>query len=101
MQSEIAQSSQAPSPVDAFVARLDPPLREIVEVLRRLARHAAPGAEEVIKWGTPCYRQSGLVCSIAPARGYARLQFFRGTDALLPDALEALVKGAVRLNGAS
>ena len=108
--------------VDAYVARLEPPIRELVEALRKLVREAAPEAEESLKWGTPCYEHNGLLCSIGPARAYARLQFFpgasladpagllegtgkgmrhvkvRSADSIPSAALRALVREAVRLN---
>lgn len=108
--------------VDAYVARLDPPVRVLVEALRCLVREAAPEAAESLKWGMPCYDQKGLLCTIHPARGYARLQFFHGAslpdparllegtgkgmrhvkvrsaDGMPSDAMRALVSEAVRLN---
>ena len=108
--------------VDAHVAQLDPPVRELVEALRKVVREAAPEAKESLKWGTPCYERNGLLCSIHSARGYARLQFFRGAsladpagllegagkgmrhvkvrsaDSIPSVALRALVREAVRLN---
>lgn len=111
--------------VDAFIAGLDSPVKEVAEALRRLVGEAAPEARETVKWGFPTWEQNGLMCSIAPARGYARLQFFRGADLRDPDgllegtgigmrhvklrsadslpldALQALVKEAVRRNVAA
>ena len=50
-------------------------------------REAAPDAQESIKWGFPRYEQRGLLCSLNPAKGYVRLQFFRGADLVDKDGL--------------
>ena len=118
----MSDKAAASTKVDALVAQLEPPMQDVVKALQRLVIEVAPGAEEVIKWGMPCYEQKGLLCSISPAKGYVRLQFFHGADLADPDgllegtgkgmrhvkvrstdsiqreAVEALVKEAVRLN---
>ena len=84
------EKAVASTKVDAFVAQLEPPMQEVVIALRRLVLEVAPGAEEGLKWGMPCYEQKGLLCSISSAKGYVRLQFFHGAD--LPDQ-EGLLEG--------
>ncbi len=110
--------------IDVFIAGLDPPVKEVAEALRQLVGEAAPEAQEAVKWGMPTWEQNGLMCSIAPAQGYVRLQFFRGADlkdpegllegtgigmrhvkvrsidSLRRDALQALVKEAIKRNRA-
>jgi hypothetical protein len=73
--------------VDAFVGSLKPELRGLFADLRKLVRETVPEARETVKWGYPCYEQNGNVCSLMPAEGYVRLQFFRGAELQDPQAL--------------
>jgi len=73
--------------VDAFVGSLKPELRGLFADLRKLVRETVPEARETVKWGYPCYEQNGNVCSLMPAEGYVRLQFFRGAELGDPDGL--------------
>ena len=64
----------------AFLDGLPPPAAEIACALREAVLTAAPGAEESIKWGVPSYALKHVLCSIAPAHRYVRLQFWRGAE---------------------
>ena len=62
--------------VDAWVARVVPPIRALVEELRALVKRAAPGASESIKWGMPVYTLNGMLCYIKPHPEYVRFGFY-------------------------
>lgn len=42
-------------PIEDMLARQPPPLRAIVEDLRRMIEEVAPEAESSLKWGMPCF----------------------------------------------
>lgn len=62
-----------PASVDGYLAGLDPARREVVEAIRRTARAAAPGADEVIAYDMPALRLEGtfLVSYAAYRRHYS------------------------------
>ena len=66
--------------VDVYVAELEPPLQELANTLRQLVLDAAPGVEEQVKWGQPCYLKNGMICYLAAGKGYIRFGFWRGVD---------------------
>lgn len=68
------------SSVDAYVSKLKPPHRELVEALRDLILQAAPDVEEAVKWGYPAYEKDGFVCAIHGQKEYVRLQLWRGRE---------------------
>lgn len=58
----------------AWFESLDEDLSPLATELRALVLVAAPGATEVIKWGTPVYEKEGLsICSLRGASGYVAL----------------------------
>ena len=86
----MSSNTKGKSLVEEFIERQNAALRPLLIAIHRLMQEAAPEMREAIKWGLPCYEQKGNVCSIMPANGYVRLQFFRGAD--LQDA-ESLLEG--------
>jgi len=62
-----------PASVDAYLAELAPPAREVVEAIRAIARAAAPAADEVIAYDMPALRLGGrfLVSYAAYRRHYS------------------------------
>ena len=78
----------AGSGVDAWLAKVDRPQRDLVISIRTLIREAAPELEETMKWGQPCYVHDGAnVCYIAPIADRVNVGFFRGADLDDPDHL--------------
>ena len=73
--------------IDAYVARLLPPVKGLAEQVRAVVREAAPQADEELKWGNPCYSQQGPLCYISATRTHVNLGFFRGEDLTDPDKL--------------
>jgi len=51
--------------VDEYLARLDEPERKALAKLRAQIRAAAPGAEEIISYQIPTYRQNGPLVHFA------------------------------------
>ena len=73
--------------VDAYVKKLRPLLRKIVQVLREIIREAAPEAEEVMMWNRPWYRQNGRVCYISAATNHVTFGFAQGVHLADPKGL--------------
>ena len=73
--------------VTARIALIPRPERETATALRDLIRAALPRAQESIKWGYPTYSGESNICSLNPAKGYVRLQFFRGAHLHDPHGL--------------
>ena len=78
---------------EEFLAGLDPVIREIAAKLLKLIQDELPNAIEMVDetahligYGFDTgYR--GLVCAIAPQRGYVNLMFSRGADLQDPEHL--------------
>lgn len=49
----------APGSVDEYVAGFAPAVREVLERVRAVVRHAAPDAREAIRYGMPAYLLEG------------------------------------------
>lgn len=76
----------APSPnsIDAYVAAAPAAVRPMLKEIRRTIRTAAPGAEEIISYRMPAFRQHGILVYFAafkqhiglfpPVSGDARLE---------------------------
>ena len=73
--------------VDAFVAKTEPPVRNLVKGLRQLVLDTAPELQEAVKWSFPTYTLQGNVCNIVPYTKHVILGFFRGTDLADPRGL--------------
>ena len=70
----------------------------IRDVVRQVVRERAPQVQEAVKWGYAAWvlgaKGGGNMCSIMGAKGYVRLQFFRGAELDDPtSALEGTGKG--------
>ncbi len=65
--------------VDEFVkAKVSPEHRGVVMTIRRLMRNAAPGAKEVIAYGTLGWKRKGILAVINPTKKYLTVAFLRG-----------------------
>ncbi len=69
--------------VDDYVAKIEPPLRDVAAELRRVVREAAPDAVESVKWGQPVYDAGGPFAALKAHPRWITLTFWRG--ATLPD----------------
>jgi hypothetical protein len=62
------------APIDGFFRKQPPPLRPILEALRRLVEEAAPDAASSIKWGMPFYNIGpAMVCALGAHRSHVNL----------------------------
>lgn len=68
------------TPIDAYLAGVDPEKRDALERLRSQIRAAAPGAVECIAYGIPGFRQDGYLVGFAAAKTHC--SFFPGSAAL-------------------
>ncbi len=50
-----------PNGIDAYIAGFPDSIREILELLRKTIRSAAPGAEEVISYKMPAFKLNGML----------------------------------------
>jgi hypothetical protein len=67
--------------VDEYVAtKLPPQHHETVERLRTLMEACAPGAREVISYGSPAWRGDKVLAIISPTKGHVTLAFDHGVD---------------------
>ncbi len=79
----MATRRAAPKTIDDYVAAFPPPVREILEKIRRTIQSAAPDAQETISYGIPTFTWNGTLVHFAafkkhigfypPVRGDARL----------------------------
>lgn len=84
----MARTAKTEPDVDAWVAKIARPQRDLVNSIRRIIREAAPELEETIKWGQPCYVHGGAnVCYLAPTADRVNFGFFRGADLDDPEHL--------------
>jgi uncharacterized protein YdhG (YjbR/CyaY superfamily) len=70
----------AASPIDAYLAGLEPERRAALARLREQIRAAAPEAVECIAYGIPGFRQDGYLVGFAAAKGHC--SFFPGSGSL-------------------
>ena len=74
--------------IDAFIAGLGSPHREIAVALRRLIRGADKRLVEAVKWGWPCYTAAGRnVCGFMVQRDTVNFFLFHGAELDDPDGL--------------
>ena len=74
---ELAKRADFGKPIGPFIAKLKPPIKEIVERLRAAINEAAPRAVEELKWGMPVWSDHGLLCYTAIAKDYVRFGFYQ------------------------
>jgi hypothetical protein len=66
---------------DEFVKReVAPERRGTVAAIRRVMRQAAPGAKEVIAYGTLGWKGKGILAVINPTINYVTVAFLRGAE---------------------
>lgn len=73
-----------PNDIDEYIAPFPPAVRAILKKIRATIRRAAPGAEEVISYRMPAFKQGGILIYFAafknhiglypPVRGDAALE---------------------------
>jgi len=78
------QQNGSPEKVDDYLARVPPRFRTALQQLRRTIKAAAPGAEEIISYKMPAFRDNGMLvyygafkdhCSFFVASAKVRRQF--------------------------
>ena len=63
---------------DEYVDKLDPPLKEIVNELRKIVTNYSSDIKEEIKWNVPTYSIHKNICSIMAHKEHVNFQIFRG-----------------------
>ena len=48
-----------PTTINEYIAGFPPAIRTVLRKIRSTVRHAAPGAQERISYGIPCFSQDG------------------------------------------
>jgi hypothetical protein len=83
-----AGSADPAARIDAFIAALGSPHREISDALRKLIRATDKRLVETVKWGWPCYTAGGEnICGLMPQRDTVNFILFRGAELDDPDDL--------------
>lgn len=59
--------------VDEYIEGFSPEVQAILQRVRRVAREAAPQAQEVISYGMPALRQNGILIFFAAFKGHIGL----------------------------
>ena len=80
---------EAGKTVDDYVASLDGWRRDTATALRQIAREAAPGARESIKWGQPVYELNGPFAWMKAHKSTVNFGFWRGADLADPQGVLA------------
>ncbi|MCZ6776051.1 MAG: DUF1801 domain-containing protein [Ignavibacteria bacterium] len=81
------RKSTSKEKVDAYIARLSPPHKRLVESLRKIVVRVSPKLEEKYKWRMPCYFRKGLVCYISAGKRHVTFGFYRGARLKDPKGL--------------
>ncbi len=76
-----------PGTPDAYFAKLKGPPGLAARALRGIIRSSLPDAEEVVRWGMPCYSRRGMVCYLLASRSAVTLGFYRGVGLTDPSGL--------------
>jgi uncharacterized protein YdhG (YjbR/CyaY superfamily) len=67
--------------IDAYIARVQPFARAILEKIRERVHAAAPEAEETIKWSAPGFTIDGkILLMMAAFKAHAAINFWRGQE---------------------
>jgi len=67
--------------VDAYIARVQPFARPILDHVRERVHAVLPDAEETLKWSMPAYTLNGTIVLItASFKAHAALNFWRGQE---------------------
>ena len=70
-----------PTTGDDFVKRkVSPEHRSTVATIRRVMREAAPGAKEVIAYGTLGWKTNDIIAVVNPTKNYVTVAFLRGGE---------------------
>ncbi len=66
------------SRVDDYITNAGEFARPILIKVRKAFFKASNGIEENIKWGAPCWEQSGVLAGVGAFKAHVRLSFFKG-----------------------
>ena len=73
------REGDTPETVEEYLREVPPDMRRALRELRKTIRAAAPGAEEVISYGMPAFRQNGMLVYYAAFKDHC--SFFIGGPA--------------------
>jgi hypothetical protein len=71
-------------PIEGYVNNLPPPVKPIVNLVRRIVREAAPEARELLHDNSPAYTANGLFARIEARDREVLLSFFEGASLAAP-----------------
>ncbi len=59
-----------PLNVDEYISGFNPDVQKILSQIRKTIKAAAPGAEELISYGMPAYKQNGILVYFAAFKNH-------------------------------
>ncbi len=59
--------------VDEYISQFPADIQEILQLVRKSIQKAAPGADELISYNMPAYKQNGVLVYFAPAKNHIGL----------------------------
>ena len=68
-----SKRATAPKTVNEYMAQVPPEFRVLLQRLRKTIKAAAPGAEEVISYGMPAFRQKRMLVYYAAFKDHCSL----------------------------
>ena len=66
----MATTRPTPASIDAYIAGFPPDIQAILQKIRKVVRKAAPGAQEVISYQIPAFRQHGVLVYFAAFKNH-------------------------------
>jgi hypothetical protein len=81
-------------PIEGYVRNLPPPVKPIVNLVRRIVREAAPEAIELLHDNSPAYTANGLFARIEARDREVLLSFFDGASLAAPPGVLEAGKGS-------
>src|SRR5438094_8613330 len=64
--------------VDAYIRRAAPFARPILKHLREIVHNGCPDVGETIKWNSPFFEHSGIICFMAAFKEHCVFGFWKG-----------------------
>jgi uncharacterized protein YdeI (YjbR/CyaY-like superfamily) len=75
--------------IDAYIARSAEFARPILTHIRSVVHVACPEAEETLKWGSPTFMYTGMLCGMAAFKQHCAFGFWKSSLIVGPDGRKA------------